>query len=143
MIRELVEQDAMMLLSLSRQLTETNSSIGVVEDLLREAYKSKSHYIFGYFLNTGLIATVSLTKCIDFTGNGNHYFHMENFVVDNEYQGQGYGQLLLEFCELFVRENNGRSLQFVSSQSRINAHKFYEKHGYKDYPVQGYKKYFD
>lgn len=89
-----------------------------------------------------LVATCSLTKCFDLTGNCTPYYSMENFVVDKNQRGKGYGTFLVSEMEQYVRVNGGRYVNFTSSSARTDAHYFYKKCGYNLDYVKGFKKVF-
>lgn len=52
-------------------------------------------------------------------------------VVDEKYRGRGIGQSLLEACELWAQRNSFKSLRLRSNIKRLEAHRFYERAGYK------------
>lgn len=109
--------------------------------VLREI-KDNPHYTLFcvYDDDQTLIATASLTKCLDLTGDARYYYSMENFIVDKTCRRRGVGRFLLNAVEEYVKAHNGSYLSFTSSPFRKEAHLFYEKMGYRTDATQGFKK---
>ena len=54
------------------------------------------------------------------------------FVVKEKYSNTGVGKILIENLECWAKENGYCGVRLVSGFDRINAHKFYQRHGYTD-----------
>lgn len=52
------------------------------------------------------------------------------FVVKEKYRNTGVGNALINHLEHWAKEKGYRGVRLVSGVNRLNAHKFYEKHGY-------------
>ena len=52
------------------------------------------------------------------------------FVVKEQYRNLGVGNMLMERLEFWAKEKDFYGIRLVSGSDRLNAHKFYEKHGY-------------
>ncbi len=52
------------------------------------------------------------------------------FVVSEEHRGSGIGNMLIEELENWAVKNGFSGVRLVSGMDRINAHRFYENHGY-------------
>ncbi|HKU66574.1 MAG TPA: GNAT family N-acetyltransferase [Candidatus Baltobacteraceae bacterium] len=55
---------------------------------------------------------------------------IEGLVVEDEYRGNGIGQLLVEAAEQWARRRNCTSVRLVSNVVRERAHEFYKRLGY-------------
>ncbi len=55
---------------------------------------------------------------------------IRSFVVKEEYRNMGVGSLLINYLECWAKEKGYSGIRLVSSFHRLNAHRFYEKHGY-------------
>jgi len=142
-IQAIKDKDIPKLFDLYRQLTETTGDYEKMCKALEEIQGNPHYHLFCVYNDEDeLIATASLTKCFDLTGDARYYYSMENFVVDEKHRGKGVGKYLMKKLEEFVVENNGSYINFTSSFSRKNAHAFYEKLGYAPDYVKGYKKVF-
>ncbi len=142
-IQALKEKDIPKLFDLYCQLTETVGDYYKMQKALDEIKGNPHYHLFCVYSDEDeLVATASLTRCFDLTGDARYYYSMENFVVDEKHRGKGVGKYLMQKLEEFVKENNGSYINFTSSFSRKNAHAFYEKLGYAPDYVKGYKKVF-
>jgi L-amino acid N-acyltransferase YncA len=65
---------------------------------------------------------------------------VENVVVDSEYRRRGIGRLLMDYVVAMAREAGCYKVQLMSSNSRHEAHKFYESIGYRASAV-GFRRY--
>ncbi|GMG97011.1 GNAT family N-acetyltransferase [Tepidimicrobium xylanilyticum] len=52
------------------------------------------------------------------------------FVVKEKYRNIGVGNMLINNLECWAKENGYSGVRLVSGFDRLNAHRFYEKHGY-------------
>lgn len=141
-IRAVETSDVVELKRLLNQLVETNAPILELKEIVKRVQSTKSYNLFGMFDKDHMVATVSLIKGFDVTGDGSDFYILENFVVDESYRMRGYGRQLLDYVESYIRSQNGRSVIFTSSCKRPDAHSFYYKNGYEKDFVKGFKKYF-
>lgn len=64
---------------------------------------------------------------------------LESVYVRGDVRGRGVGARLIEHAEGLARERGCYRVQLTSRNERLDAHRFYESHGYR--PVaQGFKK---
>lgn len=56
--------------------------------------------------------------------------HLATVVVDERYRGRGIGASLLESAEAWLREHGVQHVVLTSASRRVEAHRFYLKHGY-------------
>jgi predicted N-acetyltransferase YhbS len=52
------------------------------------------------------------------------------FVVSEKYRGSGIGSRLIGELEMWAAKNGFSGIRLVSGIDRVNAHMFYENHGY-------------
>lgn len=52
------------------------------------------------------------------------------FVVKEKYRNTGVGNVLINNLECWAKENGYSGVRLVSGFDRLNAHRFYQKHGY-------------
>ena len=55
---------------------------------------------------------------------------IEGLVVEDEYRGNGIGQVLVEAAETWARRRGCTSMRLVSNVVRERAHEFYKRLGY-------------
>ncbi|GFZ75778.1 N-acetyltransferase [Paenibacillus marchantiophytorum] len=53
------------------------------------------------------------------------------FVVKESYRNQGIGSMLIECLEQWGKDNGFSGMKLLSHPSRIHAHRFYERRGYR------------
>ncbi len=85
-----------------------------------------------------IIGTVSgiICECL-----ATSFLAIEAFIVKDGLRGKGIGKKMMDFLEIFSKDNNCSYSILVSSSHRKEAHKFYEKMGFID-DVQGFRKFY-
>ena len=63
------------------------------------------------------------------TNNNNIYIH--RLAVDPTYQGQGFGQDMMNFAENFAKRKNYQSIRLDTFSMNIRNQRFYKQRGYK------------
>lgn len=69
---------------------------------------------------------VALREAITDSGRAD----IEGLVVEDEYRGNGIGQLLVEAAETWARRRGCTSMRLASNVVRERAHEFYKRLGY-------------
>ena len=65
---------------------------------------------------------------------GTYFEHQKNIMaiaIDSAYQGKGLGRMLMNEVESWAKQENCAGVRLVSGLNRQEAHKFYERCGYK------------
>ena len=141
MIKRIEEQDLPRLKILYEQLVSKPSNPDMLLRRFREVRDDEHYLLLGIYDAEGVLrGSVSLSKCLDLSGDCLYYYNLENLVIDEECRRCGYGKELLKYCEEYVGTHDGHYLNLTSSMKRKDAHLFYERLGYGDYPVRGFKK---
>ena len=52
-------------------------------------------------------------------------------VVDENYRNKNIGKSFIDFIKKFAEENKSTTIDVASNKTRINAHRFYEREGFK------------
>lgn len=65
---------------------------------------------------------------------------MENFVVDENFRGNGIGQQLLCELERIGKKKNCSQIVFITETDRKDTVRFYEKVGFDSLSHKGFKK---
>ncbi|MEG1256753.1 GNAT family N-acetyltransferase [Clostridium sp.] len=58
------------------------------------------------------------------------------FVVKERYRNNGVGNILIESLESQIKKKGFSGIRLLSGYNRVNAHRFYENHGYTNNKVQ-------
>lgn len=81
-----------------------------------------------YHIGAFSVDEVALTGCMILTPMSNGDMKMRQVAVDPTLQGQGIGQRMVEFAEVFAARQGAHQIVL---HARENAISFYEKLGYK------------
>ncbi|MNM81194.1 putative acetyltransferase [compost metagenome] len=103
---------------------------------------SDNYYILGAFKDNELVGSVMGIVCQDIVGDCRPFMVIENVVVASRVRREGIGKELMITIEKIAKERDCYYMIFVSGDQRKEAHVFYEKLGFKDEKVQGYRKHF-
>lgn len=58
-------------------------------------------------------------------------FEIQELYVEKSYRSQKVGQLLIEALEVILKDQSYRCVEVTSNAKRTDAHRFYERNGYK------------
>ena len=78
-----------------------------------------------------LVAVASLVIVPNLTHQGRPYAIVENVVVDAAERGTGYGELLMRHAMELARRAGCYKLSLTSNKERKDAHRFYERLGFR------------
>jgi GNAT superfamily N-acetyltransferase len=87
-------------------------------------------------------ATATLYIVPNLSHGGRPFMIVESVVVDEANRGSGFGRVLMDEAEARARAANCYKIAFTSNRRRVDAHRFYERLGYRA-THQGFTKYFD
>lgn len=87
-----------------------------------------------------LVGTVDTLLLPNLTRGGRPFLLIENVVVDSVRRRAGVGSALLAMAETIARRAHCYKIQLLSRDSRVEAHAFYEAHGFGAV-ARGYRKY--
>lgn len=76
----------------------------------------------------GVIGWVAITKRDSLLSSGRA--DIEGLVVEDEYRGNGIGELLVDAAEAWARRHGCTTLRLLSNVVRERAHQFYRRLGY-------------
>ncbi|MGG4044931.1 GNAT family N-acetyltransferase [Paenibacillus favisporus] len=99
------------------------------------------YHILGAFKDGELAGSVMGIVCQDLVGECKPFMVIENVVVSNRFRRLGIGKQLMMNIEAIGLERDCNYVIIVSGGQRKEAHAFYEKLGFKDEKVEGYRKY--
>ena len=118
-------------------------------DFPKEKLKSRLEYLVNNFETKIFVAEHNYKVIAYIHGSesdriyDDRLFFIHTLVVDEEYRSKGIGNRLIAEIEEWVSVNNYLGIGLWSRIDRVDAHKFYEKHGYLNERTQKYYlKYF-
>ncbi len=93
--------------------------------------QSKTQQLWVGEIDHIVVATCSFFLSWDLSGAGKPYGNIESVHVAPDWRSKGVGKQLLEFIMAQAAEQNCCRLQLTSDLRRQQAHRFYEKLGFK------------
>lgn len=82
---------------------------------------------FGLFVNEKIMGVISIYKNKNTIFKFPNQYQIRGMAVLKEFQGKGYGKLLVQYCENYLNNSNSPLIWF---NARETALPFYEKIGY-------------
>lgn len=98
-----------------------------IESCQFEGDNLKSTVHFGLFVDENLIGIVSVFRKNNSIFNFENQFQIRGMAILKEHQKKGYGKMLLEHAETYIKNESGQLIWF---NARENAVAFYEKLNY-------------
>ena len=139
-IRTARRLDAAILQSLYRQLVD-DPNVAVTEAQLECLEKDDRTRLLVCESDGRVRGTVLVCLCADVMYAGQPFAVLENLVVDRECRGRGIGHALLREVERFCLARDCSKVMLLSSASRIDAHLFFERVGFRGDRKRGFVKY--
>ncbi|MDM5279026.1 GNAT family N-acetyltransferase [Paenibacillus silvae] len=102
--------------------------------------KNGHYYVLGAYDHDELVGSVMGIECMDLMGSCEPFMVVENVIVSERERRQGIGQKLMLEIEQIAKDRGCAYIILVSGDQRKEAHRFYEKLGFRDELVQGYRK---
>lgn len=139
-IREITKADLNDLCRLYEELMDQPTNYEKMVEIYEAMQANGNYHVLGAFKDGVLAGSVMGIVCQDLVGECRPFMVIENVVVSNRFRRLGIGKQLMMNIEAIAREKNCSYVIFVSGGQRKEAHAFYEKLGFKDEKVEGYRK---
>jgi GNAT superfamily N-acetyltransferase len=125
-VRQALESDAQRIAVLAGQLGYEVPVVHVERQLAR--MNDERTVFVAIVPRVGVVGWigVALREAITDSGRAD----IEGLVVEDEYRGNGIGQLLVQAAEEWARHRGCTSMRLVSNVVRERAHEFYKRLGY-------------
>lgn len=109
------------------------------EDPLPETYihafdeinTDKNHELIVAEMNGEVAGTLHLTFLPSISYQGGLRAQVESVRVDSKIRGKGIGAQMMQYAIDRAKERGAYLMQLTSHETRINAHRFYERLGFK------------
>lgn len=141
-IRAIEHTDLKGLSQLYEDLIGRKTDYEKLEAVFAKINSDEYYHIIGAFRGNELVGSVMGILCHDIVGDCRPFMVIENVVVSSDVRRQGVGAKLMQHIEIIAKEKDCYYMIFVSGGQRKEAHAFYEKLGFKDEQVEGYRKHF-
>ena len=83
----------------------------------------------------------ALTLCLDAMYGNQPYGVLENVVVAEAQRSHGIGSQLMAYVEELCHRHDCSKIMLLSTASRAQAHRFFERHGFSAANKRGFVKY--
>jgi GNAT superfamily N-acetyltransferase len=143
-IREAENGDTPAVLDLYRQLVRPvapDVEVDVREERIAEIRADPHNFLWVLEAKDGVIGTAFLTLCLDPMHGGQPYAVLENFIVDENHRGKGYGAELMRYAVDFCYRADCSKIMLQSHGKRVEAHAFFEEQGFSASNKRGFVKY--
>ncbi|MBD3921537.1 GNAT family N-acetyltransferase [Paenibacillus sp. PR3] len=130
-VRRAQKEDARDLSELFVAFIGTESNIEKVQEQLDLINEQSNYWVAVACIDEKVIGTAMGIVCPDIVGECLPYLLVENVVVSPLHQGQGIGTKLMNALEEFAKKNQCAYVILASSETREQAHRFYESIGYQ------------
>lgn len=130
-IRDARVEDADAVRNLLEQLGYSNT-VSFLENKLTIMLSDTTYKVIVYEANdkvTGFIS-VHFYEQIAYEGE---FATIGFFVVDSTMRSRGIGKALEEYCTRLAIDRGCAIMELYSNEKRVDAHRFYERQGYKSY----------
>lgn len=139
-IRSIKENELLALSKLYQELMGLQTNQSKLEQVYRTIQHSEQYIILGAFDEEQLVGSLMGIICHDLVGDCKPFMVIENVIVSPVARRQGVGKKLMQEIENMARQRDCYYIIFVSGEQRKEAHQFYERLGFKDEKVEGYRK---
>nr|WP_145160541.1 GNAT family N-acetyltransferase [Paenibacillus terrae] len=139
-IREITKADLNDLSRLYEELMDHPTNYEKLVEVYQVMQANGNYHVLGAFKDGILAGSVMGIVCQDLVGECRPFMVIENVVVSDRFRRLGIGKQLMMNIEAIAGEKNCSYVIFVSGGQRKEAHAFYEKLGFKDEKVEGYRK---
>lgn len=123
------------ILALQTQIYRVDEITANAKQILEDQLEDKSCDVLVAKENGQIFATASIYY-IQVAARGRPYALLEGLVVDEKQRGHGIGTAFFKKCIEIVKSKNCYKMIFTSGNDRPDAHKFYEKLGFKKWGLE-------
>lgn len=144
-IKQIEPQDLPALNQLYHELmgtppNEQHMNAQQMQKTFQQMKKQGQYYVLGAYDQDKLVGSVMGVECMDLMGSCEPFMVVENVIVSERVRRQGVGQKLMLKIEHIAKDLGCAYIILVSGDQRKEAHRFYEKLGFREELVQGYRK---
>jgi N-acetylglutamate synthase-like GNAT family acetyltransferase len=139
-IREAQATDAAVIAALYRSLVQ-DVHINVRPERLQAIASDANTYLFVGEVDGVVCGALLLTIGLDAMYGSQPFGVVENVVVSETRRSTGIGSRLMEHVEAVCREHDCSKIMLLSAAARVQAHRFFERHGFASAGKRGFVKY--
>ncbi|UQZ36216.1 GNAT family N-acetyltransferase [Paenibacillus sp. PK3_47] len=136
-----IEADSLEALNeLYSELTGVTANPGKLKETFNMIKADSRYILLGAYTDGELLGSLMGIICQDLVGDCRPFMVIENVVVSSRARRRGLGKQLMTAVEAIAHKRNCYYIILVSGEKRKEAHVFYERMGYRDEKVEGYRK---
>lgn len=129
-IRRCTKEDVMSVYQLISELKDTQFNFDIFKNVYYSKLSDTKNYYAVAVEEDNVIGFISLV--IDYQlHHADKVGTIEELIVSSESRSQGVGKLLLNYAVCYAKENSCDVIELTSGFSRTDAHRFYEKNGFR------------
>lgn len=129
-IREAKTEDIDQILDLQTQIYRVDSIDPTGRKILEKQLQNQSCQVLVASLDDKIIGTATI-YFINVAVRDSSYAFLEGLVIHEDHRGNGHGTTFFKKCLEITKAKNCYKMIFTSGTDRKDAHKFYEKLGFK------------
>ena len=118
------------ILDLQTQIYRVDSLASNSRETLEKQLENPACSVLVARLDDKIIGTATI-YFIDVAAHGQPYAFLEGLVIHEDHRGNGHGTAFFKECTKIAKTKNCYKMIFTSGTDREDAHKFYEKLGFK------------
>lgn len=130
-IRDARVEDADAIRNLLEQLGYSNT-VAFIENKLTIMLSDTTYKVIVYEANDKVAGFISVHFYEQIAYEGK-FATIGFFVVDSTLRSRGIGKALEEYCTRLATDRGCAIMELYSNEKRVDAHRFYERQGYKSY----------
>jgi GNAT superfamily N-acetyltransferase len=135
------EKDLPGLSLLYQELIDKEADPGRMLSVFRAMQDNPHYHVLVAKEHGRVLGSVMGVLCLDLFGKCDPFMVVENMIVSEPQRGSGIGALLMQELEAIADKFHCNYMMLVSSAHRKDAHSFYERNGFDQKGVRGFKKY--
>lgn len=139
-VKKIEYHELSVLSELYHQLIGQYSDKARLHEVYRLIEADPNYYLLGAYVDGQLAGSLMGIICYDLVDQCKPFMVIENVIVSSQAQRKGVGQQLMLRIEQIARDRECGYIILVSGAQRKEAHLFYEKMGYREEQVEGFRK---
>ena len=128
-IDNIIKNDLNSLAVLYKQLSNSETNTGRMNEVFQEIENDKNHVLIGAKINGVLAGSLMAIICKDLVKDCRPFIVIENVIVDEAFRNQHVGGMLMNYIEDYAKQLDCYYIIFVSRFEKCDAHAFYNSLG--------------
>jgi len=139
-ISPVTEKDLPQLADLYQQLIPNEISIPKMKAILENNRDNANHLVLVAREYRKVVGSLLSVTCEMLFGQCKSFMVIEDVIVDEAHRRSGVGAALIQYIEMYAKNNNCSYIMLVTDTDRIESQQFYRALGYKTNEYCAFKK---